>query len=141
MGILARERGSFRFHRLSLFSSASAGVNSFKHFLAYKGALMLDDEALIASFLRCKVCCVISLPPHVSCLTSSRMQELGALATVHAENGELVLHGQRRMAKLGITGPEGHAMSRPPAVEAEATGRASRIAQVWPRCRGDQTER
>jgi len=54
---------------------------------------MLDDEALVQSFARAK--------------------ELGALATVHAENGELVLLGQQRMLAAGITGPEGHAQSRP----------------------------
>ena len=30
------------------------GVNSFKHFMAYKGALMVDDETLFKSFTRCR---------------------------------------------------------------------------------------
>ena len=94
MGVLARENG----------------VNSFKHFMAYKGAIMLDDEKLLASFARC--------------------QELGALCTVHAENGELVWHLQRQLLAKGITGPEGHPQSRPPEVEGEAANRAIRIAQV-----------
>ncbi len=29
------------------------GVNSFKHFMAYKGAIMADDEILVNSFSRC----------------------------------------------------------------------------------------
>jgi dihydropyrimidinase len=92
MGILARERG----------------VNSFKHFMAYKGSIMLNDESLVNSFTRCK--------------------ELGALPTVHAENGELVLLGQKRLLSQGITGPEGHPWSRPVEIESEATNRASIIA-------------
>ena len=86
------------------------GVNSFKHFMAYKNAIMADDEVLVNSF--------------------SRALELGAIPTVHAENGELVFQLQKRLVAAGITGPEGHPLSRPPAVEAEAAERAIRIAQV-----------
>jgi dihydropyrimidinase len=86
------------------------GVNSFKHFMAYKNAIMVPDENLVKSFSRC--------------------QELGAIATVHAENGELVFHLQNEMIRKGITGPEGHPMSRPPEVEGEAANRAIRVAQV-----------
>jgi dihydropyrimidinase len=86
------------------------GVNSFKHFMAYKNAIMADDEVLVNSF--------------------SRALELGALPTVHAENGELVFQMQKKLVEAGITGPEGHPLSRPPAVEAEAAERAIRIAEV-----------
>ncbi|MDP6289472.1 MAG: dihydropyrimidinase [Arenicellales bacterium] len=86
------------------------GVNSFKHFMAYKGAIMADDEILVNSF--------------------TRAWELGALPTVHAENGELVWQLQRKLLDMGITGPEGHPQSRPPEVEGEAANRAIRIAQV-----------
>lgn len=86
------------------------GVNSFKHFMAYKGAIMADDEVLVNSF--------------------GRARELGAICTVHAENGELVFHLQRKLIEQGITGPEGHPLSRPPEVEGEAANRAIRIAQV-----------
>ncbi len=86
------------------------GVNSFKHFMAYKGAIMVDDGTLINSFTRCR--------------------ELGAVATVHAENGELVAHLQKAIFEQGITGPEGHPLSRPPGVEGEAAERAIRIAEV-----------
>jgi len=86
------------------------GVNSFKHFMAYKGAIMADDEVLVKSF--------------------SRARELGALCTVHAENGELVFHLQQQLLKAGIAGPEGHPLSRPPEVEGEAANRAIRIAEV-----------
>jgi dihydropyrimidinase len=86
------------------------GVNSFKHFMAYKGAIMADDEILVNSF--------------------SRAIELGAIVTCHAENGELVYNLQQKIFDLGITGPEGHPLSRPPEVEGEAANRAIRIAEV-----------
>ena len=52
------------------------------------------------------------------------------MPTVHAENGELVYLLQAEVAKMGITGPEGHPLSRPPMVEGEAANRAIAIADV-----------
>jgi dihydropyrimidinase len=49
---------------------------------------------------------------------------------VHAENGELVFLLQQEVMKMGISGPEGHPLSRPPAVEGEAVQRAIAIADV-----------
>ena len=86
------------------------GINSFKHFMAYKNAIMCDDETLVNSF--------------------KRAMELGAMPTVHAENGELVFLLQKQVAEMGITGPEGHPLSRPPMVEGEAANRAIAIADV-----------
>lgn len=86
------------------------GVNSFKHFMAYKNAIMADDEILVNSFRRCV--------------------ELGAMPTVHAENGELVYQLQQEMLKKGITGPEAQPLSRPPFVEGEAANRAIQVAQA-----------
>jgi dihydropyrimidinase len=86
------------------------GVNSFKHFMAYKGALMIDDEIMFHSFARCR--------------------ELGAMPLVHAENGEAVWLLQQQLLNAGITGPEGHALSRPPHVEGEAATRAIMIAKI-----------
>ncbi|MYN01373.1 dihydropyrimidinase [Pseudoduganella sp. DS3] len=86
------------------------GVNSFKHFMAYKNAIMADDETLVKSF--------------------RRALELGAIPTVHAENGELVYQLQQDLLRQGITGPRAHPLSRPPAVEAEAANRAIAIANV-----------
>jgi dihydropyrimidinase len=56
--------------------------------------------------------------------------ELGAMPTVHAENGELVFLLQKQVAAMGITGPEGHPLSRPSGVEGEAAHRAIAIADV-----------
>jgi len=64
----------------------------------------------------------------VNSFTTAR--DLGAICTVHAENGELVFHLQQELLKAGINGPEGHPASRPPEVEGEAANRAIRIAQV-----------
>ena len=86
------------------------GINSFKHFMAYKNAMMCSDETLIQSF--------------------KRALELGAMPTVHAENGELVFQLQQDVAAQGIKGPEGHPLSRPPVVEGEAVNRAIAIADV-----------
>ena len=87
------------------------GVNSFKHFMAYKGAIMATDEILVNSF--------------------NRALELGAICTVHAENGDMVAQLQYKIFEMGITGQEGHPLSRPPEVEGEAASRAISIANVY----------
>jgi len=86
------------------------GVNSFKPFMAYKNAIMGDDETLINSF--------------------TRARELVAIVTVHAENGDLVFRLQKETFEKGVVGPEGHPLSRPPEVEGEAANRAIRIAEI-----------
>jgi dihydropyrimidinase len=83
------------------------GVNSFRHFMAYKNAIVVDDEVMVKSF--------------------SRAIESGAIPTVHAENGELVYNLQQRLP-AGIIGPEAHPVSRPPVVE--AAQRAIAIAET-----------
>lgn len=85
------------------------GINSFKSFMAYKDSLMIRDEDLIKVFKKCK--------------------ELGAIAMVHAENGDLIDECTRKIKDLGITGPEGHLLSRPEPFEEEATNRAITIGQ------------
>jgi dihydropyrimidinase len=86
------------------------GINTFKHFMAYKGALMVNDDQMYNSFQRCA--------------------GLGAMPIVHAENGDVVWHLQQHYLAAGVTGPEGHAYSRPPLVEAEAANRAIMIADM-----------
>jgi dihydropyrimidinase len=86
------------------------GINTFKHFLAYKGALMVNDDELYSSF--------------------SRLAELGATPMVHAENGDVVAELSAKLLAEGNTGPEAHAYSRPSQVEGEATNRAIMIADM-----------
>ncbi|PBC28077.1 Dihydropyrimidinase [Apis cerana cerana] len=84
------------------------GVNSFKMFMAYRDLYMIRDPELIETFKACK--------------------ELGAIAMVHAENGDIIAENTKRLLDAGVTGPEGHEMSRPEEVEAEAVNRACVIA-------------
>ncbi len=86
------------------------GINTFKHFMAYKGALMVNDDEMFASFQRCA--------------------ELGSLPLVHAENGDVVASLQEKLLAEGNNGPEAHAYSRPAEVEGEATNRAIMIADM-----------
>jgi dihydropyrimidinase len=86
------------------------GINTFKHFMAYKGALMVDDDEMFSSFQRCS--------------------DLGALPLVHAENGDLVAAMSQKLLAAGNNGPEAHAYSRPAEVEGEATNRAIMIADM-----------
>ncbi|XP_312810.3 dihydropyrimidinase isoform X4 [Anopheles gambiae] len=84
------------------------GVNSFKCFMAYKGLYQLNDSELYEVFETCK--------------------ELGAVAMVHAENGDIIAKNVTKLLTEGVTGPEGHELSRSEEVEAEATNRACVIA-------------
>jgi dihydropyrimidinase len=86
------------------------GVASFKFFQAYKGGLMLPDEHIIEGFVRCR--------------------ELGAVAQIHAEHGDLIAYLQAKLVAEGVTGPRGHALSRPPQLEGEATYRAITMAEI-----------
>lgn len=84
------------------------GINSFKMFMAYKGLYQLDDTELYEAFETCK--------------------ELGAIAQVHAENGSIIAKNTAKLLAAGVTGPEGHELSRSEEVEAEAVNRACIIA-------------
>lgn len=86
------------------------GITSFKVFMAYKGAIMVDDGALYS--------------------VMQQAAKLGAVVTVHAENGEAVWHLQRELVAKNCMGPEFHPVSRPSAVEGEATERALMMARL-----------
>jgi dihydropyrimidinase len=87
-----------------------AGVASFKVFLAYKGALNLSDEHLFAAMAMAK--------------------ELGVIVTAHCENADAIDAMQKALLTAGKSGPEWHAASRPPAVEADGVQHLCTFAEL-----------
>src|SRR5437667_2883298 len=86
------------------------GITSYKLFMAYKGALMVDDETLFRVM-------------QVAAKT-------GSLVMVHAENGDAIDVLVKEALAEGNTEPRYHALTRPPETEGEATNRASQRAHV-----------
>ena len=101
-----REGGSLE----ELASLPDQGVTSYKLFMAYKGALMVDDETLFR--------------------TMEVAAETGALVMVHAENGDAIDVLVKQALAAGNTAPHFHALTRPPETEGEATNRAIQLARV-----------
>ena len=101
-----REGGSLE----ELASLPDQGITSYKLFMAYKGALMVDDETLFK--------------------TMEVAADTGALVMVHAENGDAIDVLVKRALADGHTEPHWHALTRPPETEGEATNRAIQLARV-----------
>ncbi len=82
------------------------GVNTFKHFMAYKGALMVNDDEMFQSFMRCA--------------------EIGALPLVHAENGDVVGRAPEEIhGSSAPPGPRGMPIrGRPRSRARRSTGRS-----------------
>lgn len=77
------------------------GITSFKVFLAYGGALGVDDKELYQ--------------------TMKLAKELGVIVCAHCENSDMIDGLQKKLLAEGKTGPEWHEPSRPTYVEAEGT--------------------
>jgi dihydropyrimidinase len=86
------------------------GVTSLKLFMAYKGALQVDDATLFRAM--------------------EQAAAHGLLIMVHAENGDAIDILVRQALAAGRVEPKYHALTRPAALEAEATYRAIRLAEV-----------
>src|SRR5881398_4031293 len=93
-----------------LASLPDQGITSYKLFMAYKGALMVDDETLFK--------------------TMQVAANTGALVMVHAENGDAIDVLVSEALAAGQTEPKYHALTRPPETEGEATNRAIQLARV-----------
>jgi dihydropyrimidinase len=86
------------------------GVTSYKLFMAYKGAIMIDDETLFKSM--------------------RVAAESGSIVMVHAENGDAIDVLVKDALAAGNTSPRYHALTRPPETEGEATNRAIQLSHV-----------
>ena len=86
------------------------GVTSYKLFMAYKGAIMVDDETLFR--------------------TMQVARDTGSLVMVHAENGDAIHVLVEQAVAAGHTEPIWHARTRPAGLEGEATNRALQLANV-----------
>ena len=86
------------------------GVTSYKLFMAYKGAIMVDDETLFR--------------------VMQTAADTGALVMVHAEHGDSIDVLVKQALAEGKTDPIWHARTRPPETEGEATNRAVQLAHV-----------
>ena len=86
------------------------GITSFKTFMAYRGAIGVEDYELISVMEEAK--------------------KLGALVTAHCEHGDMVVALQNKLFGEGKTHPKYHAMSRPAPLEGEATARAIMMARM-----------
>ncbi len=87
------------------------GVSTVKIFLAYKGTpLYTEDEDLFEAL--------------------QIARQSGVLVMVHAENGDVIAKLQAQALARGDTAPRYHGLTRPESAEAEATGRAIRLAEI-----------
>ena len=87
-----------------------AGVTSFKLYMAYRGSMMVEDDEIYAAL--------------------SASSRLGATIGFHCENGLLIDALVRQELARGHTGAFYHQRTRPPALEREALGRLSTIAEL-----------
>jgi dihydropyrimidinase len=84
------------------------GISSFKTFMAYKGALMIDDRQMTALMQEVKL--------------------QGGMVTVHATNGDMIDYLTAKHRSEGKLSPLYHYLSQPEVTEAEASGRFADIA-------------
>lgn len=79
------------------------GITSFKTFMAYKGALMIDDRQMIGLM--------------------EEVKKQGGLINVHATNGDMIDYLTQKHRSEGKLSPLYHYLSQPEVTEAEASER------------------
>ena len=84
------------------------GITSFKTFMAYKGALMIDDRQMVGLM--------------------EEVKKQGGLVTVHATNGDMIDYLVSKHREEGRLSPLYHYLSQPEVTEAEATERFADMA-------------
>ncbi|MFZ4057088.1 MAG: dihydropyrimidinase, partial [Ferruginibacter sp.] len=84
------------------------GITSFKMFMAYKGALMIDDKQMVGLL--------------------HDIKSLGGMVTVHATNGDMIDYLIAKHKAEGKLTPVYHYLSQPEVTEAEASERFASIA-------------
>ena len=88
----------------------SDGSPSFKMFMAYPGARMVDDATIFKAM--------------------RRTADNGGFVLMHCENGPVIELLEQEALAAGNTGPEYNAVTRPPVTESEATARAIALAEL-----------
>jgi len=84
------------------------GITSFKTFMAYKGALMIDDRQMIGLM--------------------EEVKKQGGLIKVHATNGDMIDYLVQKHRNEGNLSPLYHYLSQPEVTEAEAAERFADMA-------------
>jgi dihydropyrimidinase len=84
------------------------GITSFKTFMAYKGALMIDDRQMVGLM--------------------EEVKKQGGLVTVHATNGDMIDYLVSKNREEGKLSPLYHYLSQPEVTEAEASERFADMA-------------
>lgn len=84
------------------------GITSFKIFMAYKGALMIDDKQMVGLM--------------------NEVKKSGGMVTVHATNGDMIDFLIAKHRAEGKMAPVYHYLSQPEVTEAEASERFAGIA-------------
>jgi dihydropyrimidinase len=84
------------------------GITSFKTFMAYKGALMIDDRQMIGLM--------------------EEVKQHGGMVTVHATNGDMIDYLVEKHRTAGKLSPLYHYLSQPEVTEAEASERFADLA-------------
>jgi dihydropyrimidinase len=90
------------------------GISSFKLFMAYPGVFYSDDGQILRAM--------------------QKARDNGAMIMMHAENGPAIDVLVRQALERGETDPVYHGITRPEALEAEATSRAIWLASVAADC-------